>query len=123
LQRIQSVGETTETYLYDGRGSVVGAVDSSNQFVSYSYTAYGELMPDSPTPTVFGYNAEATDFVTGLQYLRARYYDAGIGRFTQEDTYRGNILRPESLNRYAYVYNNPVNYVDLNSEYSYYAAS
>ena len=69
-------------------------------------------MPNSPTPNVFGYNAEATDYSTGLQYLRARYYDTNIGRFTQEDTYRGNVLRPESMNRYAYAHSNPIRYSD-----------
>ena len=53
---IQSVGETTETYLYDGRGSAVGSV-SEDLMTSYAYTAYGELMPDSLVPSVFGYNA------------------------------------------------------------------
>ncbi len=38
---------------------------------------------------------------------RARYYNPVIGRFTQEDTYRG-----DGLNLYAYVGNNPVNFVD-----------
>ncbi|MEX1375877.1 MAG: hypothetical protein AB1Z23_00240 [Eubacteriales bacterium] len=63
LQRIESRGETNETYLYDGRGSVVGAVNANGIMTSYAYTAYGELMPDSPTPKVFGYNAEATDYI------------------------------------------------------------
>jgi len=112
LQRIDSKGQTNETYLYDGRGSVVGAVDNSNQFVSYSYTAYGELMPSSPTPNVFGYNGEATDFETGLQYLRARYYDATISRFFQEDDYRGKKSLPKTLNRYIYAVDSPIRYDD-----------
>ena len=41
-------------------------------------------------------------------YLRARYYNPVIARFTQEDTYRG-----DGLNLYAYCRNNPVCYVDL----------
>ena len=35
-----------------------------------------------------------------------------IGRFTQEDTYRGEIPDPQSLNLYAYVQNNPIKYID-----------
>jgi len=112
LQRIDSKGETNETYLYDGRGSVVGVVDNSNNFASYSYTAYGDLMPQSPQPKVFGYNAEATDFETGMQYLRARYYDTTISKFFQEDDYRGRFINPISMNRYAYAHNNPVMGID-----------
>jgi len=75
LKRIYSKGQTNEIYLHDSRGSIVGTVDSINEFVSYNYTAYGKLMPQSPQPKVFGYNAEATDFETGLQYLRTRLYE------------------------------------------------
>jgi len=112
LQRIDSKGEVNETYLYDGRGSVVGSANENNEFVSYSYTAYGNLMPDSPTPNVFGYNGEATDYSTGLQYLRARYYDTTVQRFVQEDDYRGDYTNPASMNRYAYVHSNPVMGID-----------
>ena len=42
----------------------------------------------------------------------APYYDPVIGRFTQEDTYRGDITNPLSLNLYTYCENNPVNFLD-----------
>jgi len=61
---------------------------------------------------VFGYNALATDYRTGLQYLRARYYDTGVQRFVQEDDYRGDFTEPQTMNRYAYVHGNPVMGVD-----------
>jgi hypothetical protein len=35
-----------------------------------------------------------------------------IGRFIQQDSYRGNIGNPPSLHRYIYVYNNPIRYTD-----------
>ena len=35
-----------------------------------------------------------------------------MGRFTQQDTYRGELANPNSLNYYAYCYNDPVKYVD-----------
>ncbi len=41
----------------------------------------------------------------GLYYLRARYYDPDIGRFLTQDPV-------PAVNLYAYVGNNPVNYVD-----------
>ena len=55
---------------------------------------------------------KATNPNTGLEYLRARYYNAEEGRFFQEDTYLGDITDPLTLNRYAYVKNSPLNYVD-----------
>jgi RHS repeat-associated protein len=45
------------------------------------------------------------DADTGLYYLRARYYDPEIGRFLGQDPI-------PAVNLYAYVGNNPVNYVD-----------
>jgi len=50
---------------------------------------------------------EMQDALTGHYYLRARFYNPLIARFTQEDTYRG-----DGLNLYAYVANNPIRYVD-----------
>jgi len=44
--------------------------------------------------------------------LRARYYDPEIGRFITKDIFPGFAHKPWTLNRYAYVYNNPVNFDD-----------
>ena len=49
---------------------------------------------------------------TGLDYLRARYYDSQGGAFLTEDSYPGEDTDPLSQNRYSYVQNNPVNYTD-----------
>jgi hypothetical protein len=46
-----------------------------------------------------------------MQY-RSRYYDAALGRFLVQDSFRGNKLIPPSLHRYVYVVNNPVRYTD-----------
>nr|WP_246873689.1 RHS repeat-associated core domain-containing protein [Paenibacillus dendritiformis] len=53
------------------------------------------------------YAGEQFDPVTQQYYLRARFYNPVIARFTQEDEYRG-----DGLNLYAYVGNNPIRYVD-----------
>jgi RHS repeat-associated protein len=55
----------------------------------------------------FRYAGEQYDQVTGQYYLRARFYNPVVGRFTQEDTYRG-----DGLNLYSYVQNNPIKYYD-----------
>ncbi|MBF0819959.1 RHS repeat-associated core domain-containing protein, partial [Streptococcus acidominimus] len=63
------------------------------------------------TGNPFAYNGEARD-ITGLDYLRARYYDSQAGTFLTEDSYQGQLTNPLSQNRYAYVHNNPINYTD-----------
>ena len=55
----------------------------------------------------FRFNGQQYDPVSRQYYLRARFYNPVIARFTQEDTYRG-----DGLNLYAYCRNNPVYYVD-----------
>lgn len=53
------------------------------------------------------YTGQMYDEGCGQYYLRARYYRPDLGRFLQEDTYRG-----DGLNLYSYCQNNPVNYYD-----------
>ena len=44
--------------------------------------------------------------------MRARYYSPQIGNFITEDTYAGDTSNPQTLNRYTYTSNNPVNRID-----------
>ncbi|MGE0133173.1 MAG: RHS repeat domain-containing protein [Blastocatellales bacterium] len=58
-----------------------------------------------------GYERDAT----GLDYANARMYNSGRGRFMQADPMglgAANLKSPQSLNRFAYVNNDPVNYID-----------
>ena len=79
---------------------------------STSYHLYGARKTSKDTTgNPFAYNGEARDD-TGLDYLRARYYDSQGGTFLTEDSYPGEDTDPLSQNRYSYVQNNPVNYTD-----------
>lgn len=44
--------------------------------------------------------------------MRARYYDARIGRFITSDSIVPNALSSQSFNRFAYVENNPLSFID-----------
>ncbi|WP_448593697.1 RHS repeat-associated core domain-containing protein [Thermoflexus hugenholtzii] len=48
----------------------------------------------------------------GLYDYKARFYDPLLGRFLQPDPIVPEPGNPQALNRYAYVYNNPLRYVD-----------
>jgi RHS repeat-associated protein len=74
------------------------------------------------------------DIETGLDYFLARYYSSTQGRFTSPDEFTGgpvelfdfsadaadnptfyaDLSQPQSLNKYHYCLNNPLNYVDPN---------
>jgi RHS repeat-associated protein len=60
----------------------------------------------------YTYTGQESDGETGLMYYGARYYSAEIGRFVQPDSMLPDIYDPQQLNRYAYVRNNPLKYVD-----------
>ncbi len=82
--------------------------------ITYRYDAYGNTTKSNNTlNNPYQYNAEYTDSSTGLQYLRARYYDSSQGRFTAKDTLLGSIEKPITLNLYTYCGNNPLNLIDL----------
>ena len=49
---------------------------------------------------------------TGLYYYNARYYDPTIGRFISPDTVVQSYSNPQTLNRYSYCSNNPLNHTD-----------
>jgi RHS repeat-associated protein len=49
---------------------------------------------------------------TGLYYYGARYYNPLIGRFITPDSIVQAPYDPQSLNRYSYCRNNPINYID-----------
>jgi hypothetical protein len=44
--------------------------------------------------------------------MHFRYYSAGMGRFMRPDNIPGNLMNPQSWNKYAYANNNPVNFND-----------
>ncbi len=45
-------------------------------------------------------------------YLRARYYDPSNGRFNRLDPFAGNANDPQSLHKYVYAHNDPVQGID-----------
>jgi RHS repeat-associated protein len=118
----------TYWYHYDGLGSVVALSDSTGAIVEkYTYTPFGKTTIHSPglngiwgdgdddsTLTASDYDnpymftGRRYDDETGLYYYRARMYNPEIGRFLQPDP----IGYADGMNMYAYVGNNPLNWID-----------
>ena len=55
-----------------------------------------------------GFTGYLKDDETGLDFAEARMYAKSLGRFTSPDIIAGKIQNPQSLNRYSYVWNNPL---------------
>ena len=100
----------------DGLGSVTAVTNTSGQVLYRStYKVFGQMArtadPENSIQTRLGFAGREIS-VGGLMNNRARYYDSTVGRFLQVDTFAGSELTPPSLNRYTYVLNSPVNYID-----------
>jgi len=122
---ISQASSPPEYFLTDGHGSVrmlTGETfdpQNPNALVTdrYSFDAYGMMLGGDPNTqssasTDLLYSGEQFDSELGQQYLRARYYDQGVGRFNRVDPFNGNDGDPRSLHKYAYVHGNPVIGVD-----------
>ena len=81
------IGLDHNYYLTDEQGSVRYVLDAAGNVQNdYRYDAFDQRIAGQENiPNRLRYNAQIEDDLTGLYYLRARYYNTGIGRFTQED--------------------------------------
>jgi RHS repeat-associated protein len=103
-----------ETEIQKDKGSNKKITDSTQTSVSQSNPTItnGVAQVSGETYSPYQYNAEAVDTNTGLQYLRARYYNSSIGSFITQDTYTGTLEDPLTQNLYTYTGNNPINLAD-----------
>jgi RHS repeat-associated protein len=62
------------------------------------------------------FTGKERDAETNLDYFVARYYSPTQGRFTGFDPGPFNVADPQSWNRYSYVQNNPLKFIDPNGE-------
>jgi len=124
--------EDVTTYYYhpDHLGSV--SVVSNHQGVPYErveYLPFGEVWiedVDAATRYIpFRFTSKELDRETGLYYYGARYYEPKVSRWMSADPAGFALINPnrggysviEATNWYAYVSNNPVNYVDPTGMY------
>ncbi len=65
---------------------------------------YGQIVVNNGSK--YGFTGKEKDATSGMHYFSARYYDSDTGRFVSADPAK------DGINNYAYVANNPMNYVD-----------
>ena len=91
--------------------------DQNAQVVSrHDFLPFGEEWnPPANAKEKKLFTGHERDAETGLDYFGARYYRPQVGRFTTIDplqTTSENLADPQRWNRYAYVRNNPLRWVD-----------
>jgi RHS repeat-associated protein len=97
-------------YHYNGIGGVTGLTDETAAVVAtYDYDSYGNTLSSTGSiPNPYGFSTKEYSNTTGLAYFGFRYYNPQTGRWLSPDPL-GMIDGP---NLYAYVNNNPVNWID-----------
>lgn len=103
---MNSVGSVISRHDYEAFGKEIGA-GTGQRTTTQKYNSTLETTKQL-------YAGMEKDAATGLDHALWRKYEEGAGRWTTPDPYLGNISisNPQSFNRYAYVQNDPVNFVD-----------
>jgi RHS repeat-associated protein len=105
-----------EYYLEDGIGNIRIVTDSNGEYIKdLSYDPYGNLSSGIGEED-FQYKGEQFDPNTNLSYMRARYYDPGIGRFISRDPIEGDLMNPQTQNGYNFASGDSINYADPSGE-------
>jgi RHS repeat-associated protein len=104
----QLTGSTTYWLHHDQLGSTRLLTGSTGAVVAtFTYDPYGNVTSTGSVTTALLYARQYRDAESGLQYLRARYYDPVTGQFLTRD--------PADLitrSPYAYAADNPLNRTD-----------
>ncbi len=99
-----------------GSTAITASADGTTELAELRYKAWGEYRDSgyapSDTPTTYHFTGQREDATIQLLFYNARFYDAALGRFIQADTIVPNPADPQALNRYSYVRNNPLRYID-----------
>ena len=100
-------------YFYhpDHLGSTTLITDENGNVVENTYySPYGELLGGGSGDVIL-YTGQFKD-ITNQYYYGCRYYKTGTAQFIQPDPFIKNVYHPQSLNRYAYAFNNPYRNTD-----------
>ncbi len=112
---------TVRFYHLDHLGSVRQITGpTADVAASYNYLPYGKEVDSNAAALQFT-GHERDSHLPGdtddLDYMHARYYSPFFGRFTSVDPVNSaDPSLPQSLNKYAYALNSPINYTDPTGE-------
>jgi RHS repeat-associated protein len=114
-------------FVKNAKGDIVGLTDSDGKLVAeYEYDSWGNILKAETLDASLGVNFAKTnprlyasywyDDVLGQYFMKARMYDAEIGRFYSQDPLESdeNAL---SSNPYIYCDNNPINRLDPDGKF------
>ncbi|HEY6249577.1 MAG TPA: RHS repeat-associated core domain-containing protein [Candidatus Angelobacter sp.] len=110
---LATLSSGSTTYHHPDHLSNRAETDSSGGVLrSYGHAPFGESWYETGTADKWKFTTYERDAESGLDYAQFRYYGSGQGRFLSADLMGGNPQVPQSLNRYNYSRNDPVNLID-----------
>lgn len=117
-------GRATPDYLFtDALGSVRTKTNGTGFLTArFDYEPYGQELPRNGSGSDSNrlrFTGKERDAEAGLDFFESRYFSSAQGRFTSPDVMMGKpewLVDPQRWNRYAYVRNNPLKYIDPNGE-------
>ncbi|MCL2866120.1 MAG: RHS repeat-associated core domain-containing protein, partial [Lachnospiraceae bacterium] len=111
---VETKGNRPEHYLLDDLGSPIRIIDGMTEEL-YGFDEFGNPLRDNVLRDVrgFGFTGYQWDEMAGTYFAQARQYDSKVGRFVSEDIVKGFGEVPQTLNPYAYCWNQPLGLVDL----------
>lgn len=108
-----TVRGTSTTFLFQDRLSTRLSTDANGGAIgTQNHFPFGEDAGSSGTAEKHRFTTYERDSESGTDYAVNRQSGLGIGRFMRPDPVAGSVESPQSLNRYAYTINDPVNFVD-----------
>ncbi len=111
-------GTHARWFIGDHLGSTSTVLDETSAVKEkIEYTPWGEVKSyenfgNTSEVAWLYFTGKKLDVETGLVYFGARFYNPKLGRFITPDTIVQSPYNPQTLNRYTYCNNNPVNLVD-----------
>ena len=105
-------GGVTQYFLND-RLSVRVVMDTSGTVLGrQGHLPFGEEIGASGSNDKHKFTSYERDNESGTDYAVNRQYEQNLGRFMRVDPAAGSISNPQSLNRFVYTQNDPINQVD-----------
>ncbi len=103
----------TPTYAHPDQLSARVFTDSTGTKIGErGHLPFGEVRYDTLAADKWKFTSYERDSESGLDYAMFRFDSTRLGRFMTPDPLGGYATNPQSLNRYSYVQNDPVNSVD-----------
>lgn len=111
LATLNSSGAATYSHA-DHLSTRLETTSSGTTTRTYGHYPFGDTWYETETANKLAFTTYERDSDSNLDYAVMRYDSSRLGRFISPDPVAGSTVMPQSLNRYSYVANDPINSID-----------